>query len=135
MEIIQIIIIIFAVFALSRAFLRFKDNKLNIRDFIFWLVLWLGVILISSIPNVMNFISGIFGIGRGIDLIVYASIILLFYLVFRLYVHIENQKKEITLLVRKISMENSLLLQLLYSIKMLFMEGKVCLSMLRSKEK
>jgi hypothetical protein len=105
MEIIQVIIIIFAVFALSRAFLRFKDNKLNIRDFIFWVVLWLGVILISSIPNVISFVSGFFGIGRGIDLIVYASVILLFYLVFRLYVSIENQKREITLLVRKVSIE------------------------------
>jgi small membrane protein len=103
MEVIQIIIIVFALFALSRAFLRFKDNRLTVRDFSFWVVLWIAVIILSFMPNLISYASVIFGIGRGIDMIVYLGIIVLFYLVFRLYVKIENQEKELTRLVRNIS--------------------------------
>lgn len=105
MEIIQLIIIIFALFALSRAFLRFKDNALTIRDFIFWLVLWAGVIGVALLPNIISFGSNFLGIGRSVDLIVYLGMIGLFYLVFRLYVKVESQEKEITSIVRKVAID------------------------------
>ncbi len=105
MEIIQIVIIIFALFALSRVILRFKDNKLTRNEFFFWLVIWVAVIVISIIPNITGIISHPFGIGRGIDLIIYVSIIGLFYLIFRLYVKLESVEKEITALVRRIALD------------------------------
>ena len=104
MEIIQVVIIIFALFALSRAFLRFKDNKLTKKEFLFWIVIWLSVMIVSFIPNIIGPLSNLFGIGRGIDLIVYVSIIILFYLIFRLYVKIESVEKEITSVVRKLAL-------------------------------
>lgn len=103
MQVIQIIIIIFALFALSRAILRFKDNKLTKNEFVFWILIWGAVILISVIPSVISPLSSVFGIGRGMDLIVYISIIILFYLIFRLYVKLESVEKEITLVVRRIA--------------------------------
>jgi hypothetical protein len=103
MEIIQIIIIVFAIFALSRAFLRFKENRLTTRDFVFWIIIWFAIIVLSFLPNIAGYISMFFGIGRGIDLAVYVSIVALFYLVFRVYVKAENLEKEITELVRKIA--------------------------------
>ncbi|KYK25280.1 hypothetical protein AYK26_02250 [Euryarchaeota archaeon SM23-78] len=103
MEIIQILIIIFSLFALSRAFLRFKDNRLTKNEFIFWAVLWIAVIVVSIIPGITSTISPSLGITRGIDLIVYISIIVIFYLIFRLYVKIENMEKKITSIVRRIS--------------------------------
>ncbi len=104
MEIIQIVIIIFALFALSRAFLRFKDNKLTKNEFIFWVILWVAVIIVSLIPTITGPISNVFGIGRGMDLIIYISIIILFYLIFRLYVKLESIEKEITMVVRRIAL-------------------------------
>lgn len=106
MQAIQIIIIIFALFALSRAVLKFKDNKLTKNEFIFWIIIWCAVIIVAVIPYVISPISSIFGIGRGVDLIVYISIIVLFYLMFRLYVKLESVEKEITLVVRRIAMKN-----------------------------
>ncbi len=105
MEIIQIIVVVFALFALSRVFLRFKDNALSIRDFIFWLVIWLGLITVASMPGSISTFSEILGIGRSVDMVLYLGMVALFYLVFRLYVKIENQEKEITLVVRKIAIE------------------------------
>jgi hypothetical protein len=105
MEIIQIIIVLFALFALSRAFLRFKDNRLSKNEFLFWTAIWLAVIVISFIPNLTTQISNFLGIGRGIDLIVYISVIVMFYLIFRLYVKLESVEKEVTLLVRKFALD------------------------------
>jgi hypothetical protein len=106
MEIIQIIIVIFALFALSRAFLRFKDNKLTKTEFLFWTLIWLAVIVFAFTPRLTSWVSSLLGIGRGVDLIIYLSIIVLFYLIFRLYVKMESIRKDITLLVRKFAIEN-----------------------------
>jgi hypothetical protein len=105
MEIIQIVIVLFALFALSRALLRFKDNKLSKNEFLFWTAIWLAVIVVSFIPNITTQVSSLFGIGRGMDLIVYISVIILFYLIFRLYVKLEAVEKEVTLLVRKFALD------------------------------
>jgi small membrane protein len=106
MEIIQVLIVIFALFALSRAYLRFKDNRLSKNEFLFWTAVWLAVIVIAFIPNLTSQVSNLLGIGRGIDLIVYISIIILFYIIFRLYVKIENVKSDVTMLVRKFAMDS-----------------------------
>jgi len=105
MEIIQIIIIIFALFALSRVFLRFKDNKLTRNEFIFWVLVWVAIIIVSIIPSITGVLSHKLGIGRGIDLLIYLSIIVLFYLMFRLYVKLESVEKEITALVRRVALD------------------------------
>jgi len=107
MEILQIVIIIFALFAISRAVLRFKDNNLSKNELMFWVLIWLAVIIIPFIPGITTKVSAIFGIGRGIDLIVYISIVVLFYLLFRIYVKTEALEKEITLVVRKLALKNT----------------------------
>jgi len=107
MEVIQVLIVVFALFALSRAFLRFKDNKLTKNEFIFWALIWVFAIVISFIPNTLGAVSKWLGIGRGADLIIYVSIIIIFYLVFRLYVKLESAEKEITSVVRKIAIHGN----------------------------
>jgi len=106
MGVIHIIVIVFALFALSRAYLRFRDNRLSIGEFMFWTLLWIGGIIISFNPWISSYVSSFFGINRGVDLIVYLSIVIIFYLIFRIYVKVENQEKEITTLVRKISLNH-----------------------------
>ena len=105
MEPIQIIAIIFALFALSRAALRLKDKSINSIQFIFWGLIWTAVIIIAFVPNITGFISKILGIGRGIDVLIYIGIILLFYLIFRIYVKIDKVERNITKIVRKITLK------------------------------
>jgi len=107
MEIIQIIGIIFALFALSRAYLRFKDNRLTKNEFIFWALVWIVVLIIAFIPSTLSLFSNILGIQRGMDLIIVISVVVLFYLIFRLYVQLEGVKREITALVRKVALEDN----------------------------
>lgn len=105
MTLIQIILLPFLLFALSRVALQFKNKQIKITEFFFWSALFLSATFVLIFPNETTRFANLVGIGRGIDLVVYASIITLFYLVFRLYVYIEDLRHEITLLVRKIALE------------------------------
>jgi len=101
---ISVILILFAFFAWSRAFLRFKDKKINISEFSFWSLIWLLVVMIAINPELVSLVSFKVGINRPVDLVIYLSIILLFYLNFRLYVNQEKTNSEITTLVRELSL-------------------------------
>ena len=105
LKVIAILAIAFALFALSRALLRYKDKKISLREFSFWSVIWIGIMVLSVFPEALSTISKYFGIERPIDLVVYGSIVLLFYLIFRLYVRIEQTDQSITKLVRMIAIE------------------------------
>ncbi|PIY60708.1 DUF2304 domain-containing protein, partial [Candidatus Woesearchaeota archaeon CG_4_10_14_0_8_um_filter_47_5] len=96
MQMIQIMAILFALFATSRVILRLRDRKLSTREFIFWMFLWLSVILFAFAPTLPQLFSEFFGIGRPVDLVIYLSILLLFYLMFRLYVRIDQLEQNIT---------------------------------------
>jgi hypothetical protein len=105
--IIQVLMVIFAVFAWSRAALRLKDKSIRIGEFLFWSAVWVGVILFAVTPDLFSWISPFFGIGRATDLAMYVSVILLFYLMFRLYVRIDRQNQELTKLVRETAIKRA----------------------------
>lgn len=105
MTIIQVILALFLLFALSRVFLRFRGGQIRATEFIFWALLFTTAILVVVLPTETTRLANSLGVGRGVDLVVYASIIMLFYLVFRLYVLLEDVRHEITELVRKIALQ------------------------------
>lgn len=102
----QIIAAIFAIFALSRAYLRFKERKLSSFAFIFWLGVWIIGMIFVFLPQLTTEFARILGIGRGADAVVYASIAVLFYMVFRIYIKIEDTQKQITEVARKIALDS-----------------------------
>jgi len=96
----KIVITIFVLFAISRTYLRLKDGAIDTLQFVFWLFVWALVGVIGFWPGVTQRLANILGIERGIDSIVYFSIIVLFYLIYRAYVKIENLEHDITKIVR-----------------------------------
>ena len=105
MEPIQILLIGFVLFALSRAYLRYKDGQIKTGEFIFWLAIWVSAVTAISVPRAVGVISDTFGIGRPADLIVYVAIILLFYLIFRTYVTLDSIDEKITRVVREVAIK------------------------------
>jgi small membrane protein len=103
LTIIQILAFIFFTFVASRAVLRAKDKKISLGELIFWLGIWGGMIFVVFFPDIISKFANLIGIGRGIDVIIYASIAILFYLIFRLYVKLEESEREITRIVREVS--------------------------------
>ena len=102
-QLLQILVVAFALFAISRVILRFRDRKVSATSLILWSILWIGAIIVVLLPGTSFFFASILGIQRGADFVVYVSIIVLFYLMFRLYVKIDNVEKNVTKLVREIA--------------------------------
>lgn len=103
----QGVAILFALFALSRSILRFRDGQTTWKDFLLWSGIWIAVIIISLFPNITYFFAKAFGINRGVDLVIYISITALFYLMFRLYIKLDRVEKNITLLTRHDAIKNA----------------------------
>ncbi len=105
MGFIQILGICVAVFLWIKAIQKFKQKRMPLSEFIIWSSVWVGMIVVGFLPITVSFIAKWFGIGRGIDVAVYLSIIVLFYLVFVLFSKIDKQREEITRLVREIALK------------------------------
>lgn len=107
MPLIQIIIVAFALYALSRAVLRFRSGELHLAQVGLWSLFWIGVGIVTVIPQTTSWIASAVGVGRGVDLVIYCSIIALFYAVFRLFVRIEQMERHITGLVREVGLRDA----------------------------
>jgi len=93
---ISIIVFIFAIFALSRVVLRSKDKSISFGESLFWIFVWLIIIVITAFPQVTDKASKVLGVGRGVDTAFFIAIIVLFYIVFRLYVKIDKIDRDVT---------------------------------------
>ncbi len=106
LALIKILFTLFAVFAWSRAVIRFYSKDLNLKELIFWSFLWLAMIILVFIPGKTNFLAKILGMERGNDAMFFLGIVALFYATYRLYVKSNEQEKEITRLVRALALKN-----------------------------
>ncbi len=106
MELIQIIILIFALFALSRVFTNIGHKNFDKVEAGFWMIFWLLVIISTAFPEIVSNIAKIFGVGRGVDLVIYFSIVVLSYLIFRLYAYQSRMERNITKIIRTIAIKN-----------------------------
>ena len=104
-EPIQIILILFILFALSRAWLRYKDGHISAAEFAFWLIVWVSAITAIISPRTVGFFSNYLGIGRPADLITYVAILVMFYLIFRIYVALDGIEQTITKVVREVAIK------------------------------
>ena len=101
MNLIQILAIIFVIFAISRAILKFRRRDIKVTEFFMWLVFWLAVGVAFITPASLTKIANLLGIGRGADLVLYVAVVVVFYLMFRIFVRLEKMERDITKVVRK----------------------------------
>jgi hypothetical protein len=106
-QLIQIFVVAFAIFAISRAVLRFKDRKISALSLGLWCAIWIAAIVVVIVPSTSFFFANLLGIQRGADFVVYVSIVVLFYLLFRLYVKIDSTEQNVTRLVREIAINKT----------------------------
>jgi hypothetical protein len=103
---IQILLLLFLLFAFSRVILRFREGKVHFGEFLFWSGVWLFAIVGVIFPQFTTWIAQKIGIGRGADAVIYFSLALLFYLIYRTNVHLENVRQDITDIVKKLALES-----------------------------
>jgi hypothetical protein len=101
----QFLLLAFVLAALAKVIHSYKQRHMPMPDFLFWIVVWIGTASVITFPNVTSFLAHLLGIGRGADLIIYSSLLISFYLIFRLYLALSRLEQAITEVVRTIALE------------------------------
>ncbi|MFH1428089.1 MAG: DUF2304 family protein [Patescibacteria group bacterium] len=103
----QILALIIIAFFLSRLFWQKQKKQIGASEFIFWLIFWLlaasAIILLKWVDKL---VAGLGFSGSGIDVLIYVAIIVLFYFIFKLRLKFEKLEKDLTKIVREISLKD-----------------------------
>jgi len=65
--------------------------------------IWASLMLTAFFPDIITRMANLVGIGRGVDVIIYMSIGTLFYMMFRLYIKLEETQQQLTIVVRELA--------------------------------
>ena len=102
----QIIFAIFTLYAMINVWQKSKQGFLGKKGKIFWIAFWFLALLIVIWPDSVQKIADYLGIGRGSDLVIYSSIVIIFFVLFKLNIKIEGLKKDFTKIVRSDSLKD-----------------------------
>ncbi|PJA37857.1 DUF2304 domain-containing protein [candidate division WWE3 bacterium CG_4_9_14_3_um_filter_43_9] len=102
--ILQVLISLVVGLILGEIVAEYRQKNLKLAFLLFWLLVWGAVGLVVWFPALTSDLAQILQIGRGMDVVVYLSVVLLFYLNFRFLVRMEKMRREITKIVRKIAL-------------------------------
>jgi len=100
------VLIAFILFVLYRVTLRCRDGTISTRRAAFWVLFWVGVGVLGSVPSYTDIVARTVGIGAGTNLFFFAAIVLLAYLVFVAFTQVQRLEREVTLLTRALALRD-----------------------------
>ena len=96
------------VIILIQLLIQVLKDRAQLFKLLFWGIFWgIALIFIWLPTNTIDKVGQLFGVGRGIDVLVYLSIIFLFYYIFKQNEKINKLEKEITKLVRRLAKDET----------------------------
>lgn len=103
---IQMILVLVFVFALVRVVGRFVSKDLSFSATVGWLVFWIAAGVVAVWPDSTFIVARTVGVTRGADLVVYAALVVLFFVAFRSMVRQEKLQRDITTLTRALTLSD-----------------------------
>ena len=100
----QFIFVIIIIFIIYKTLAGYKRNRLSKYFTVVWLLLWAFILFILFDQALLSRMAQMLGIGRGVDLAVYTSVIVIFYLIYVIFTKLQEIEKKITSLVRNESL-------------------------------
>ena len=104
MSAIQVVILLIVLIIWWRLYVRLKNSELNVREFVEWFALWLLVAGVTILPDTASYFATLLGVGRGADLVVYLALLLIFYLLFKIFLRLEKSEHQLTQVVREVAL-------------------------------
>lgn len=98
---VKIVLVPIMLAALFVTWRRAVQRVIRLGEALVWTLIWGGAAITISRPSVSATLAAVFGVGRGVDFVVYASVALLYLLVFRLFVEHVKVERQLTLIVRR----------------------------------
>lgn len=98
---IQFVLIAILLGALYVTWRRMRQGVINLGEAVLWSVLWVGAGTVIALPQTATLVANFFGVGRGSDFVIYGSVVILFILVFKVFVALDQLEKKLTEMVRR----------------------------------
>lgn len=102
----QIFIVLIAVAAIVKAWRSYASGNLDKRKLIWWTFLWLAGLFVIVLPETTNRLADLIGVGRGVDVVVYVAVVVLFFALFQTSRKVDKLERQLTKLVRAIALKN-----------------------------
>ncbi len=104
---IQIAGFLFGLFMIYYSFLNYKRREFTVKEFIFWLILWVVFIVIALFPFVLDPIVKTFGFFRTLDLLIISGFLFLITAIFYTYTITRKNQKKLETIVRAIAIKKN----------------------------
>lgn len=102
---IQIAGFLFGLFMIYYTFLNYKRKEFTVKEFGFWLVLWISFIIITIFPFILDPIAKTFSFFRTLDLLVISGLLFLISAIFYTYTITRKNQKQLETIVREIAVK------------------------------
>lgn len=102
---IQIAGFLFGLFMIYYSFLNYKRKEFTIKEFGFWLSLWIVFIVISLFPNLLDPIVKSLKFARTFDLLVIGGFIYMILAIFYTYTVTRKTQRKLEIVVREFAMK------------------------------
>ena len=107
----QIIMVLIAISTIAFSYQRLRTKKTSPAAFVLLVVLWIFLLLFAFKPDFSVPLANLFGIGRGIDLLLIIGLLISLYMGFRLYIKFDDMNQQINDLVRELAIRNEIELE------------------------
>ena len=101
---IQILGTLFAIFMMYYTFLHYKRKELTVKEYVFWIGLWLVFVVLALFPQILKPILKPIGFARALDFFIVAGFLFLIGSMFYIYLLVRGNQKRLEELVRKMAM-------------------------------
>lgn len=106
MVFIQLLIIAFSALIIFKITSSFKKREISFKMLLFWIGLWVMVLVVVLLPQTTGLLAKILGVWRGTDVMIYLSVVLIFYLLFKIFVKLQKIDSDITNIAREVALRD-----------------------------
>ena len=107
MNALQVLIVVVALAAVVKAWRTYAGGQMDKRKVIGWTALWMIGVFVILLPDTTSWFAEQIGVGRGVDAVVYVSVVVLFFTLFQTSRKVDKLERQLTKLVRAIALENA----------------------------
>ena len=102
---VQILGVLFALFMLYLTFMHQKRKDFSSKEYTIWAVIWVGAIIATLFPSILEPFTKALRLTRNMDLIIIVGFIFLIGVTFTNYLALRKTQKRVELLVRRMALE------------------------------
>ncbi len=103
---VQILGLLIGIFMIYMSFLHLKRKEFGLKDFVFWVIVWIGFLFSLMFSEYLKFLQP-FGFGRPLDFLTVVGLTVILIVVFLMYGIAKRNERGVKEIVRKLALSDS----------------------------